>query len=88
MHFRSSLDCLLVWLQARPFDPKAAMVLEAQWDRPRSAQRGAVTACLPRPGHGEIVMASASGRISLMTPFIEANRRSPPRSLELLVLVR
>jgi hypothetical protein len=48
----------LVWLQARPFDPKAAMVLEAQWDRPRGEQRRAVTACLPQPGHGEIVMAS------------------------------
>ena len=34
----------LVWLQARPFDPKAAMVLEAQWDRPRGVQRRAVTA--------------------------------------------
>jgi len=48
----------LVWLQARPFDPKAAMVLEAQWDRPRGVERRAVTACLPQPGHGEIVMAS------------------------------
>ena len=48
----------LVWLQARPFDPKAAMVMEAQWDRPRGEQRRAVTACLPPPGHGEIVMAS------------------------------
>jgi hypothetical protein len=47
-----------VWWQARPFDPKAAMVLEAQWDRPRGQQRRAVTACLPHPGHGEIVMAS------------------------------
>jgi hypothetical protein len=48
----------LVWLQARPFDPQAAMVLEAQWDRPRGMQRRAVTACLPQPGHGETVMAS------------------------------
>ena len=48
----------LVWLQARPFDPKAAMVLEAQWDRPRGEQRRAVTSCLPQPGHGEVVMAS------------------------------
>ncbi len=47
-----------VWWQARPFDPKAAMVVEAQWDRPRGEQRRAVTACLPQPGHGEIVMAS------------------------------
>jgi hypothetical protein len=47
-----------VWLQAHPFDPHAAMVLEAQWDRPRSAARHDVTRCLPAPGHGEIVMAS------------------------------
>jgi hypothetical protein len=42
----------------RPFDPRAAMVLEAQWDRPNSRGRQHVTACLrgetPRP----TVMAS------------------------------
>jgi hypothetical protein len=43
---------------ARPFDAKAAMVLEAQWDRPRGVARRAVTACLPRPGGNETVMAS------------------------------
>lgn len=47
-----------VWWSTRPFDPKAAMVLEAQWDRPKSVARRAVTACLPAPGGDEIVMAS------------------------------
>ena len=47
-----------VWWSARPFDPKAAMVLEAQWDRPKSLARRAVTACLPTPGGDEVVMAS------------------------------
>ena len=28
-----------VWWTTRPFDPKAAMVLEAQWDRPKSLAR-------------------------------------------------
>ena len=47
-----------VWWGARPFDPGAAMVQEAQWDLPRSLQRRAVTACLPRPGGDDVVMAS------------------------------
>ncbi len=47
-----------VWWTTRPFDPKAAMVLEAQWDRPKSVARRAVTGCLPAPGGDEIVMAS------------------------------
>ena len=53
----SGLLATVLW-QARPFDPQAAMVLEAQWDRPRSAARRQVTACLPEPGHGEVIMAS------------------------------
>jgi hypothetical protein len=47
-----------VWWQTRPFDDHAAMVLEAQWDRPRSAARRDVTRCMPEPGHGDLVMAS------------------------------
>ena len=47
-----------VWWQTRPFDDHAAMVLEAQWDRPRSVARHEVTRCLPEPGHGDLVMAS------------------------------
>jgi hypothetical protein len=47
-----------IWWTTRPYDAKAAMVLEAQWDRPRSVERQAVSACLPAPGGSEIVMAS------------------------------
>jgi len=47
-----------VLAQARPFDPSAAMVLEAQWDRPRMVARREVTRCLPTAGHGEVIMAS------------------------------
>ena len=47
-----------IWWTTPPFDPGAAMVLEAQWDLPRSAERRAVTACLPAPGGDETVMAS------------------------------
>ncbi len=47
-----------VWTQARPFDAQAAMVLEAQWDRPRSVARRQVSACLPPAGHGDVIMAS------------------------------
>jgi hypothetical protein len=47
-----------VFVQARPFDPSAAMVLEAQWDRPRMFARREVTRCLPPAGRGEVIMAS------------------------------
>lgn len=43
---------------AYPFDAKAAMVLEAQWDRPNSVARGVVTRCLASAYQGETVMAS------------------------------
>ena len=52
------LVLLGVWWRAPPFDSHAAMVEEAQWDRPKSLARRAVTACLPRPGGRDIVMAS------------------------------
>ncbi len=42
----------------RPFAPDAPMVLEAQLDRPNGIARGAVTACLARDYHGEIIFAS------------------------------
>jgi len=47
-----------VLLQARPFDPSAAMVLEAQWDRPRMFARRDVTRCLPPASDGNVIMAS------------------------------
>ncbi len=45
--WRAAVAALLlcgIWWSTRPFDPKAAMVLEAQWDRPKSLARRAVTA--------------------------------------------
>ncbi len=59
--FRAAVAAVLlcgVWWTTRPFDPAAAMVLEAQWDRPKSQARRAVTACLPTPGGDQVVMAS------------------------------
>jgi hypothetical protein len=47
-----------VWWTTRPFDPRAAMVEEAQWDLPRSIERRTVTSCLPLPGGDDVVMAS------------------------------
>lgn len=48
------------WLAAtaRPLDPQAAMVQEAQWDRPFSLGRRNVTACLMREYRGERILAS------------------------------
>jgi hypothetical protein len=59
--WRAAVATLLlcgIWWSTRPFDADAAMVLEAQWDRPRSLARRAVTGCLPAPGGDEVVMAS------------------------------
>jgi hypothetical protein len=49
---------LFVLREAPPFDPGAAMVKEAQWDRPNSRARQAVTACLAGRPDGEPIMAS------------------------------
>jgi hypothetical protein len=42
----------------RPFNSKAPMVQEAQWDRPNSRGRQSVTACLIREYHHEPILAS------------------------------
>jgi hypothetical protein len=47
-----------VFLELRPLDAKAPMVLEAQWDRPNAAVRQQVTNCLRTGYDGESVMAS------------------------------
>jgi hypothetical protein len=44
--------------ELRPLASNAPMVLEAQWDRPNFAPRGAVTAYLAANYHGESIMAS------------------------------
>ena len=45
-------------IQSPPWRADAPMLLEAQWDRPASAGRRAVTACLAPAYHGEKVLAS------------------------------
>jgi hypothetical protein len=51
---------LAVFLAAtlRPLNPMAPMVQEAQWDRPNSRGRQAVTGCLMRDYHHEPILAS------------------------------
>ncbi|HEV3214158.1 MAG TPA: hypothetical protein VGZ27_00460 [Vicinamibacterales bacterium] len=51
---------LAIFLAAtlRPLNPKAPMVQEAQWDRPNSRGRQAVTVCLMREYHHEPILAS------------------------------
>jgi hypothetical protein len=45
-------------IEAPPWDRQAAMLLEAQWDRPASVARRAVSACLVRDYRGEKILAS------------------------------
>ena len=47
-----------VCLQTPPFSGEAAMVREAQWDRPASVARQQVTRCLAPAYRGELVLAS------------------------------
>ena len=47
-----------VLIESPPWDQRTPLLLEAQWDRPNSAARRAVTACLEREYRGERVMAS------------------------------
>jgi hypothetical protein len=49
---------LFVLRAAPPFDSRAAMVTEAQWDRPNSRARQAVAACLTPEYAGDTIMAS------------------------------
>ena len=44
--------------KAHPFDGKAAMIVEAQWDRPNSIGRQIVTACLTARYTGEPILMS------------------------------
>jgi len=48
----------LAVLQVRPFDPRAPMVIEAQWDRPNTFERQKVTAYLAHHRRGEKVLVS------------------------------
>jgi hypothetical protein len=48
----------IVAVELRPLDGTAAMVLEAQWDRPNATARTRVTVCLREAYAGDTVMAS------------------------------
>jgi hypothetical protein len=52
------LVCGLALFELHPFDAKAPMVVEAQWDRVNFAPRHDVTTCLKARYHGESIMAS------------------------------
>ena len=45
-------------IESPPWNPRAPMLLEAQWDRGASIGRRDVTACLARDYHGEKILAS------------------------------
>jgi hypothetical protein len=49
---------LSVVIESPPWDRQAPLLLEAQWDRPNSIARRAVTACLARDYEGERILAS------------------------------
>jgi hypothetical protein len=68
----ASLVLIGVLVTTRPFDPKAAMVLEAQWDRPNSRARQEVTACLPRDRVRPTVMASMGSLAHYMQELSQA----------------
>ncbi len=54
----AALLLALVGWQVRPFDARAPMVSEAQWDRPNTLERQKVTAYLAHHRHGEKVLVS------------------------------
>ena len=47
-----------VIVESPPWSRQAPLLLEAQWDRPNSAARRAVSACLAREYHGDKILAS------------------------------
>jgi hypothetical protein len=49
---------LAVAVELRPLEATAPMVLEAQWDRPSSLERKAVTACLRDRWDGKVILVS------------------------------
>jgi hypothetical protein len=58
LHLAAAAIMIWVVLTARPLDPDAAMVQEAQWDRPFSIGRRDVTTCLMRDWDHEPILAS------------------------------
>lgn len=54
----AALVLLVALVELHPVDGSAAMVTEAQWDRPNASAREPVSRCLADGYHGETVMAS------------------------------
>jgi hypothetical protein len=54
----AGLIAVAILYDLRPLDPRAPMVVEAQWDRPNVAARVRITACLPARRDGQTIMAS------------------------------
>jgi Dolichyl-phosphate-mannose-protein mannosyltransferase len=70
--FSAALAVAGVLITTRPFDPRAAMVLEAQWDRPNSRARQDVTACLPLVTPRPTIMASMGSLAHYMQELSQA----------------
>ncbi len=58
MYILAGLLVGITLVQSPPWQQNAAMLVEAQWDRPASAARRAVTACLAGEYRGDKVLAS------------------------------
>jgi len=56
--FLAAVVVASVLIESPPTDQRTPLLLEAQWDRPFSAGRRAVTACLAREYRGERILAS------------------------------
>jgi hypothetical protein len=54
----AGITCAAIAAGPWPFDPKAPMIVEAQWDTPNREARRAVTAYLGTHWDGELVLAS------------------------------
>ncbi len=62
-------------IEAPPFDRGAAMIEEAQWDRPASAGRAAVTSCLVAGWDHDTIMASMGSLAHYMQELSAAGFR-------------
>lgn len=68
----AALVALVALAETPPLSPAAPMVLEAQWDRPRSLERRAVTACLAAERDGTPILASMASLAHYMQETSQA----------------
>jgi len=54
----ATLIVAVTLVESPPWDQGTPLLIEAQWDRPNSTARRAVTACLARGYHGDKILAS------------------------------